>query len=457
MNRRTFLSAAPAFVRATTLRSDASSKPNIIWITGEDMGKDLGCYGFPLVQTPNLDRLAAEGVRFDSAHTTAPVCSASRSAFNTGVYQIHSGAHHHRSHRKDGWRLPNGIEIISKRLHAAGYYTTNPRGLGPTLKASGKTDFNFTTEDPFDSMSTWRTRRPGQPVFAHVNFTAPHKGPQFPRARRENKHLIDPAKLELPPYWPDHPTVRDEFANYLDAVNLLDADVGGLWRELKNDGLLDNALVFFFGDNGRCLIRGKQWLYDAGTSIPLIAWASGDAARRFSLSPGKVRKDLCLSLDFTATSLLAAGLPLPNPCHGQSLFGSKPRTEIYTARDRCDMTLDRIRAVRTNRYKYIRNFMPERPYTQFNNYIETSYPTLAVMKQLAKEGKLTPAQSLFMASQKPPEELYDLQSDPHEIHNLAASPQHQSTRRALAKKLDAWLETIDDKGRHPEDPKAAEL
>ena len=450
MNRRAFLSTAPAFIRATTLRADATTKPHIIWITGEDMGKQLGCYGMPHVSTPNLDRLAAEGVRFNNAHSTAPVCSASRSAFNTGVYQIASGAHHHRSHRKDGWRLPAGIELISKRLQAAGYYTTNPHDLSSTLKASGKTDFNFTVDNAFDSMSSWRTRKPGQPVFAHINFTAPHKGPQFPRARRENKVLIDPAKLELPPYWPDHRVVRDEYANFLDAVNLLDSDVGRLWTELRKDGLLDNALVFFFGDNGRCLIRGKQWLYDAGTSIPLIAWGKG-------VPQGAVREDPCISLDFTATSIQAAGLPLPTPCHGQNLFSAKPRQEIYTARDRCDMTLDRIRAVRTPRYKYIRNFMPDRPYTQYNNYIETSYPTLGVMKQLDKEGKLNPTQQLFMAKQKPPEELYDVRADPHEVNNLAASPKHRTTRDQLSLKLNRWLETMDDQGRHPEDPKAAEL
>jgi len=460
MNRRSLLAsaAAPAFLPAHVLRAATSTKPNIIWIIGEDMGKQLGCYGMPLVRTPNLDRFAAEGVRFDHCFCTAPVCSASRSGFNTGVYQIASGAHHHRSHRKDGFRLPAGVELISHRMQKAGYYTTNVRKIREGVAGSGKTDFNFTVERDFDGPH-WNGRKPGQPVYAQINFTAPHKGPQFPRARRENKYLVDPKKLELPPYWPDHPTVRDEFANFLDAVNLLDSDAGVLWEELKKDGLLDNTLVFFFGDNGRCLIRGKQWLYDSGISVPMMAWASGDAAKLLGLRAGTVRDDLCVSLDITATSLQAAGIEMPKPMHGRPLFGAaaKPRPEIYAARDRCDMTVDRIRCVRTSGYKYIHNFMPERPYTQFNNYIETSYPTLGVMKALHAAGKLNTKQSLFMAPRKPDVELYDLQADPHEVSNLAGSSTHRKVQADLSSRLEKWLAEVDDKGRFPEDPKAAEL
>ena len=462
MNRRSFLStsltSAPAIISAHSLRAAASTKPNIIWILGEDMGKQLGCYGQPEVRTPNLDRLASEGVRFDHCFTTAPVCSASRSGFNTGVYQIHSGAHNHRSHRKDGFRLPASIELISHRMQRAGYYTTNVRKITDKVTASGKTDYNFTVENAWDGPH-WSGRKPGQPVYAQVNFTAPHKGPQFPRARRENKYIVDPARLALPPYWPDHPTVRDEYANFLDAVNLLDSDVGVLWQQMKNDGLLDNALVFFFGDNGRCLIRGKQWLYDSGISVPMIAWASGDAAKALNLRGGQVRSDLCISLDITATSLAAAGIETPKPFHGRPLFGSaaRPRQEIFAARDRCDMTVDRIRCVRTARHKLIRNFMPERPYTQYNQYIETSYPTLGVMKELHAAGKLNSTQSLFMAPRKPDFELYDVQADPHEVNNLAGQAAHKKVQAELTAKLDKWLVDIDDKGRFPEDPKAAEL
>ena len=458
VNRRSFLATAPALVSAHSLRAAAATRPNIIWILGEDMGKQLGCYGMPQARTPNLDRMAAEGVRFDHCFCTGPVCSASRSAFNTGVYQITTGAQNHRSHRKDGYRLPEGVDLISHRMQKAGYYTTNVRQIRGNVAGSGKTDFNFATEHAFDGPH-WNGRKPGQPVYAQINFTAPHKGPQFPRARRENKVLVDPARLELPPYWPDHPVVRDEYANFLDAVNLLDSDVGVLWEEMKKDGLLDNALVFFFGDNGRCLIRGKQWLYDAGISVPLLAWASGDAGRALGLRAGTVRQDLSVSLDITATSLAAAGIETPKLFHGRPLFGkgAKPRPEIYAARDRCDMTVDRIRCVRTSRYKYIRNFMPDRPYTQYNHYIETSYPTLGVMKELYAAGKLNAVQSLFMAHRKPDVNLYDLRDDPYEVQNLEINAAHGKVQAELGAKLDKWLVAADDKGRFPEDPKAAEL
>jgi arylsulfatase A-like enzyme len=430
-----------------------SSAPNIIWITGEDMGPQLSCYGFQQMHTPNIDSIASDGVKFTNAFTTAPVCSSSRSAFMTGHYQIYSGAHHHRSHRKDGFQLPPGVRLITDRLRERGYFTCNVGQITPEVKGAGKTDFNFTNERPFDGKH-WSERKAGQPVFAHINFSAPHKGPSFPRARKLMKKLVDPASLQLPPYWPDHPTVRDEFANFLDAIHLLDWEVGVTLDALRKDGILDNSLLFFFGDNGRCLIRGKQWLYDAGVHIPvLMRWPGGP------IKAGSVRDDMVVSLDFTAESLRSAGVELPADLHGRPLYGpqAKARSEVFTARDRCDMTLDRIRSVRNQRFSYIRNFMPDRPYTQYNEYIERSYPTLGVMKKLHAEGKLDAAQSLFMAPRKPDEELYDLTADPHEVRNLASSAAHAATLKKMREQVEGWLLAVDDKGRHAEAASAAAL
>ncbi len=449
LDRRDFcasLAAAPA------LLSQSKSPPNIVWITGEDMGPQLGCYGFPQMRTPNMDRLASDGVRFTNAFTSAPVCSSSRSGFMTGMFQTTLGAHHHRSHRKDGYQLPDGARLITDRLRQRGYFTCNVREITPEVKGAGKTDFNFRSDKPFDG-THWNQRAKGQPFFAHVNFSAPHKGPSFPRARKQ-KYLVNPEKVDLPPYWPDHPVVRDEYANFLDAINLLDTEVGVTLDTLKKDGLLDNTLVFFFGDNGRCLIRGKQWCYDPGLQIPLLAWWPEGGVKG-----GAVRGDLVSALDLSATSLEAAGVRLPEQFEGRPLFGSnaKPRDLVFGARDRCDMTLDRIRTVRTSRYRYIRNFMPERPYTQWNQYIEQSYPTLGVMKKLYGEGKLNATQSLFMAPRKPEEELYDLTADPHEVNNLAASPPHQGTLLDLRARVDRWIWESDDQGRFPESPAAQQL
>ncbi len=406
---------------------------NILWLIAEDNGPQWGCYGYPLVRTPHVDKLAASGELFRNAFTTAPVCSPSRSAWNTGMYQTAIGAHHHRSHRDDGYRLPAGVRLVSDHLRAQGYFTANVLQPAPGIRGTGKTDFNFTAERPFDG-THWNERRPGQPFFAQVNFQATHKGPAFPEARRQ-KHLIDPARVELPPYWPDHPVIRDEFANYLDCVNLLDTKVGVVLETLEKEGLAQNTAVFFFGDNGRCLIRGKQWLYDAGIHVPLmVRWPGG-------VKPGTVREDLVSAIDITATTLWLAGAPLPEKMQGRPLYGpqARRRDAVFAARDRCDETVDRLRAVRTARYKLIRNEMPDRPYTQHNDYIQRSYPTLGVMQQLWVEGKLHGTEALFMQPRKPPLELYDVQADPHEVRNLAASPEHRAEIQKLNRMLDDWL------------------
>jgi arylsulfatase A-like enzyme len=430
------LASLPAF-------GQSQDRPNIIWLTAEDLGPQLACYGYPLVRTPNLDRLAGEGVRFTRAFTTAPVCSASRSAFNTGMYQTTIGAHNHRSHRDDGYRLPEGVHLVTHYMRRQGYFTCNVKGLAP-LVGAGKTDYNFKVEKPFDG-GHWSNRSPRQPVFAHINFTATHKGPAMAAARKIASP-IRPEQVPLHPVWPDHPVVRDEFATYLNCVNLLDQHIGLALDLLRKDGLLDNALVFFFGDNGRCLIRGKQWLYDAGIHVPLIAHWKG------VLKPGELREDPASMIDMTATSVWAAGAAVPANMQGRPLFGplAKPREVVYAARDRCDMTVDRIRCVRDRRYKFIRNFMPDRPYTQYNAYIDHSYPTQAAMKLLWAQDKLNDTQALWLQPTKPEIEFYDTESDPDEVRNLAGSAAHRPLIEKFGKLLDQWILDSDDKGRFPE-------
>lgn len=452
MQRRTLLKTTAGFPAIIRSRMGAASdRPNILWILAEDVGPLFGCYGNGVVRTPNLDKLASEGVRYTRAFTTAPVCSASRSAFNVGLYQIHTGAHHHRSHRKDGFTLPSHARLITDRMREAGYFTCNIRQYAPGMQGSGKTDFNFTAPNPFDG-THWNQRKPGQPFYAQINFTEPHKGPAFVAARKQ-KQLVDPAKVPLPPYFPDHPVVRDEVANFFDAINLLDTKVGVLLDVMRRDKALDNTVIFMMGDNGTCLIRGKQWCYTKGVHVPMMMSWPGVT------KPGTVDDSLTLSLDMTATSLTAAGIPIPEKFHGAPLVGAKhqSRDYLFTARDRCDMTVDRIRSVRTKRYNFIRNFMPERPYTQYNEYILRSYPTLTVMKDLHAKGKLNATQELFMADRKPDVELYDWQADPHEVNNLAAKPEHKKLVADMDRRLQTWLKEMDDKGAIPEKPEAQEL
>jgi arylsulfatase A-like enzyme len=419
-------------------------RPNIVWIIGDDLGAELGCYGDTAVQTPAIDRLAGRGIRFTNCHSTSPVCSSSRSAFQTGVYQTSTGTHHHRSHRRDRYQLPAPARLICDLLRERGYFTCNVREPAPGLRATVKTDFNFAASRPFDG-DHWNQRPKDRPFFAQVCLQAPHKGPAFQEARKASR-LVDPARVVLPPYFPDHPVVRDEVANYYDAVQLVDSQVGAILGALEAQQLFRETVVFLFGDNGRCLLRSKQWLYETGTRVPLIVSGPGIGK--------SVRPQLCTLLDMTAETLRVAGLPVPAWFHGQPLLDSRAaeRRFIVTARDRCGIAVDRIRSVRTERFRYIRNFMPGKPRSQPNNYIEFQYPTLQVLRELHHAGRLNPTQAEFLAPGKPEVELYDRAADPHEVRNLAGLPQYAATVRLHERHLERWMKGTGDRGAVPEDP-----
>ncbi|MCS6859405.1 MAG: sulfatase [Abditibacteriales bacterium] len=431
------------------------SRPNILWLIAEDFGPHLGCYGTKEVWTPNLDRLAAEGVRYTRCFTTAPVCSPSRSAFMTGMYQTTIGAHHHRSHRDDDYRLPEGVRVATDWMRDAGYFTANirtfPQGVG--FNGTGKTDWNFLYEgEPFDS-DRWEDLKAHQPFFAQVNFRETHRAFTSPRR-------ADPAKVEIPPYYPDHPVTREDWAKYLDAASELDEKVGRVLRQLESDGLADNTIVFFFADNGQAHVRGKQFCYDSGLHIPLlIRWAKNFPLPKH-FQPGTVDHRLISTIDFLPTILDIAGMKKPPQMQGEVFLGDNaapPRQYVFGARDRCDETVFRFRTVRDARYRYIRNFTPDRPFLQPNAYKERSYPVWNLLKQLDAEGKLTPAQKFLTAPTMPAEELYDLENDPHEVHNLVSSsdPEHQAALRRLRAVLEKWIEETNDQGRILEPPEVA--
>ncbi len=434
MNLRLFLCAALVALGWPNVSSaKTSARPNILWIIADDLGVELGCYGTPLMRTPNIDNLAAQGLRFTRCFTTAPVCSPSRSALMTGMYQTAINAHDHRSMTA----LPSNVRPITDYFSKAGYFRCNVKKIAPRLESKGKTDYNFDVEHPFDG-EDFDDLKSHQPFFAEIQLVEPHRGSWKP-AEKLSYH-VDPAKVNLPPYYPDDPVVRKDWASYLDTIDYLDGKVGAILDRLEKEGLAQNTIIFFFGDNGRCHVRDKQWLYEGGLHIPLIVRWPGQ------ISAG-VRDDLVSAIDISATSLKLAGVTLPANMQGQIFLGpgATKRKYIFGARDRCDETVDRIRSVRDDRYKYIRNFMPDRPYTQPNAYKERAYPALAVMKQRHAEGKLTPAQELFMAPQKPEEELYDLKTDPHEIHNLAKSADHRKILIELNAAMEKWMADCDDR------------
>ncbi len=415
--------------------------PNILWLDAEDMCPELGCYGMPLVHTPNLDRLAAEGVRFERAYATCPVCSPSRSAMLTGMYQTTIGAHHHRSNRDTP--LPDGVRFLTDYLREAGYFTVNGNAERPGRP--GKQDFNFKVDHPYDG-TDWGGRKPGQPFFAQLHFSEAHR-----TFHADPDHPVDPDAAELPPYYPDDPLARLDWALYLETIQHLDKKVGAVLDRLEAEGLADNTVVFFTSDHGRAMVRGKQWLYEGGIRVPMIVRWPG------RIKPGTVRRDLVSLLDLAPTWLRIAGLEPPAHLQGHDLFDTEfpPREWFVSARDRCDGTDDRIRCVVTPRYKYIRNFHPQVPYTQFNEYKTRQYPVLTLLGVLHERGELTPEQARFMAPYRPPEELYDLKQDPHEVHNLADDPAHTATLERLRAQLDEWICESGDRGQIPERPEEA--
>jgi uncharacterized sulfatase len=463
------LSLALILASADTLAQTA--RPNILWISTEDMSPDLGCYGDPYAVTPNVDRLAAQGVRYTNAFATAPVCAPSRSAIITGMYPTTIGSMHMRSKAVP----PAGVKAFTEYLRAAGYYCTNNSKTDynfeapPAPGASGTAAFNppppDTLWDDCSATAHWRNRRDkSQPFFAVFNIMVTHESQvrvpdaQYKRntARLTPEQFHDPAKAKLPPYYPDTPLVRKDWARYYDNITAMDYLVADILKQLEDDGLANDTVVFFWGDHGRGLPRSKRFVYDSGLRVPLIVRWPGQ------IKPGTTNDELVCLFDLGPTALSLAGAPIPPHMQAQAFLGAQkktPRQYAFAHRDRMDEAPDMARSVMGKRFHYIRNFHPDRPYFQYLDYLE-QMPTMKEWRRLYKDhmnaldpnyGKtLNPTQLLFIGPQKPPEELYDLTVDPHEINNLAASPQHQAILKQMRAALDKWRKETKDLGGVPE-------
>lgn len=452
VSRRSFIAtaAAPVLLKG-------AQKPNILWLIGEDLCPDLHCYGNQVIRTPNLDRLAADGMRFDNAYVTNPICSPSRSAILTGMWQIAIDAQNHRAHRADGYRLPDRVKPFTHYLRAAGYHTSNVITAAEGVRGTHKTDFNFNLADaPFDG-TDWKQRAPGQPFYAQINFSESHRV-----WKRDPVHPVDPDRITPPPYYPNVPAVREDWAMYYDSIQQLDTKIGKVLDRLEQEKLLDSTIIVFFGDNGRAMPRGKEYLYEGGIATPLIV----RIPKQFEIEGagrGVVNKDLVSCIDLTATTLELAGVRTPGHMHGVPFLGPnrKKREFVFAARDRGDETPDRIRAVRDAQYKYIRNYRPEVPFTAENADRDTEIPTLRVMRQMwAREpfqkGELNALQARFMVPTKPREELFNLEKDPYETVNLAESPAHREQLNKLRAAMDRWIRETGDTGATPEKLSAME-
>jgi len=423
---------------ATQLAS-ATERPNILWITCEDISPNLGCYGDPDAKTPHLDKLASEGVRYTHAFSVAGVCAPSRSCLITGMYPSSLGSQHMRCSA----RLPQSIRCFTEYLRDAGYYCSN----------NVKEDYNFRTPktawDASSRQAHWRNRREGQPFFSVINFTTTHESqirlPEKQFAERtaslsaDERH--DPARVRVPPWHPDVPEVRRDWARYHDLITAMDRQAGELLNQLEDDGLADSTIVCFFSDHGVGLPRGKRWLYDAGTRVPLIVRFPKAFDRFAPGAPGTICDRLVSFVDFAPTVLSLAGVEAPAHFQGDAFLGPRAgssRQYVFGIRDRMDERYDLIRSVRDRRYKYIRNYRPELPYAQFIEYME-QMPTMKAWRRLAAEGKLQGPAALFMQPRKPVEEEYDTLSDPDEVRYLAASDEHREVLERLRAAHFDWV------------------
>lgn len=435
---------------------------NFLWISLEDTSPRFGCYGDTIARTPNLDKLANEGRHYTKAFSTAGVCAPSRSAIITGLYQTSMGTHHMRtSHTNPNAPEmptpysavpPHYVKTFTEYLRAAGYFCTN----------NSKTDYQFTPPftawDELGNHGHWRNRKnPDQPFFAVFNPTLTHESGMWEKEHarsdaeymghgRTDDHITDPADVELPPYVPDTPRCRAALAKHYDNLAQSDKIVGDILDQLDEDGLTENTIVFIWSDHGEGLPRGKRWPYDRGINVPLIVrWPD-------TITAGEASDDLVSMVDLGPTLLSLAGVPVPGHMQGQPFLGGSAikREYIYAARDRHDEAYDMVRAVRNSRFKYIRNFCPEKPYLLWIPY-RNRHPMLQEMWRLHREDALEGPQRLMMQSSRPPEELYDTESDPWEINNLASELEHRDTLEQMRSELARWRNEVGDSGEIPED------
>lgn len=437
-------------------------RPNFLWISLEDTSPRFGCYGDTVARTPNLDKLASEGRVYTHAFSTAGVCAPSRSAIITGVYQTSMGTHHMRTRHtnRNSPELPTPysavpphyVKTFTEYLRSAGYFCTN----------NSKTDYQFdppfTAWDQLGSHGHWRNRpSQDQPFLAVFNPTLTHESGMwedefcpgdaaYMGIGRPEELETNPDNVEVPPYVPNNERCRMALARQYDNLAQSDRIVGNILVQLEEDGLADNTIVFIWSDHGEGLPRGKRWPYDRGIRIPMIVRWPG------TIPEGEVTSDLVSLVDLGPTLLSLADVPIPAHMQGQPFLGNNAieREYVYAARDRHDESYDMVRAIRDKRYKYIRNFCPERPYLLWIPY-RNKHPMLQEMWRLHREDALEGPQKLLMQSTRPPEELYDTETDPWEINNLINDPDHLETLNKLRLEMDAWREEVGDRGETSED------
>ena len=425
-------------------------RPNILWIVAEDLSPIIPPFGDSTVATPNLSRLAAEGIRYTHVFSPSGVCAPSRAAIAMGMYQNHIGAHHMRTGGNPQYLPPEVVpyeavppaeaKMHSQYFREAGYYATN----------NAKEDYQFrkpvTAWDESSREAHWRNRAPGQPFFAIFNLGITHESQVWARAN-DSLWVDENLPVPVPPYLPDNEVGQRDVRQVYSNIKQMDKQVGDILAQLEEDGLMDETIIFWYSDHGGPLPRQKRLLYDSGMRVPLIV--------RFpdKWRAGEIDDQLVSFIDFKPTILSLAGIEPPDYVDGRAFLGdhiTKPvRTYVHGAGDRFDGKYDMIRAVRDKRFKYLRNYRPEQGY-----YLPVAYrEQMAIMQELLRmrdAGELNEYQAQWFRPKKDPEELFDTEADPYELHNIAGDPAHAEKLAELSAEMDRWMEEIDDRGLLPE-------
>ncbi|SFF55230.1 sulfatase family protein [Thermoflexibacter ruber] len=431
-----------------------ASKPNILWITCEDMSPRLSAYGDSTVPTPNIDRLAKEGVRYTNMYSVSGVCAPSRSAIITGMYPTSIGSHNMRTLYNTlvpdlppySVVTPPEVKCFSEYLRKEGYYCTN----------NEKTDYQFETPisawDESSKTAHWRNRRDGQPFFAIFNFTTTHESQVW--ARKNEPLLFNPKKIKVPSFYPDNEIIRKDLTTFYNNIAFMDTQVGNIIKQLEEDGLLDNTIIFFYSDHGDGLPYAKREVYDRGLKVPfIIRYPDKKGA-------GTAENELHSFVDLAPSILSLVGIKPPKHLQGQAFLGKyaakAPRKYIYAARDRMDSEYDMVRAVRDKKFKYIKNYQPEKPFYQNIQY-RLQQDMMKEILRLKDEGKLNERQMRWFSPIKPVEELYHVENDPDEFDNLADNPLYQNKLEELRKAHLDWQAKYGDKGFIPEKELVAQM
>jgi len=438
----------PLFARRQRGKQD---RPNILWITSEDNSPLLGCYGDDQAYTPNLDRMATQGVRYRNAFANVPVCSAARSTLITGMYACSLGIHNHRSKV----RIPGSFRSYPEYLREAGYYCTN----------NSKMDYNYVRKggqawDESSKKAHYDNRKPGQPFFAVFNTTLSHEGQLTEKgvsARRRNgilppKTRIAPEDVKFPPYHADTPIVRRDWSIYYDNVTLMDKEVGRLLKELDEKGLTEDTIVFYYSDHGGALPRGKRNIHDSGTRVPFIMHFPKKWAHLAPAKPGEWVDQPVSFVDFPATVFSLAGVPIPSQFEGHAFLGDQTaqlQDHVFLFRGRMDERYDTVRAVRDRRYRYVQNYSPHRPWGQQYSYPFRVMPSMGSWYRAYLDGKCNPVQARYWQP-KPSQEFYDIKSDPYEVKNLIDDPRYAEKIAQMRKILKQDIVRIRDIGFIPE-------